>query len=236
MIEVLSARASWCAPDEKILWCHPMESFSGKAKYIFYQVSGLDERGDKRWTAGKVLGGVASGVAGLALEAISPTDGDTGSNTPSVPRTVVSGQNRDCLAASHLGAWQASGANEKYGREFIWILTSHRLGLLEPSVKEPESATGLLGGLKKKISGGSGEQGEQPHRAVQLPALTVHAEFPRNIIANIDAVEYKVRGHEQKYLRVSLADGSTIDLTGRGGRMYSASKVDRLLAMTSGRE
>ncbi|RKT86619.1 hypothetical protein SAMN05421805_106272 [Saccharopolyspora antimicrobica] len=232
MIEVLSARAFWCAPDEKILWCHPLEYTAGKAGYVYYQVSGLDERGDKRWTAGKVIGGVASGVAGLALEAISPTDEASGN--PGIPKAVVSGQSRDCLAASQLGAWQATGVNGKSGREFIWILTSHRLGLLESSAKESESVAGLLGGLKKKISGGSDEQGGSPLRAVQLPTLTVHAEFPRNIIANVSTVEYKVKGKERKFLRVSLVDGSTLDLTARGESMQSADTVDRLLAMTFG--
>ncbi|TDD38296.1 hypothetical protein [Saccharopolyspora elongata] len=218
-----------------------MKSVGAKAKYVFYQVAGLDERGEKRWTAGKVLGGVASGVAGLALEAISPSDGDSGNNTPSVPTAIVSGQNRDCFAASHLGQWQASGVNDKGGPEFVWILTSHRLGLLEFSEKKPDAGAegGLLGGLKKKISGDSGDGDaavDQRARTVELPGLTVHAEFPRNIISNIDAAEYKARGQERKFLRVALTDGSTIDLSSPGSSSYNAGKVDRLLAMTFGRE
>ncbi|SDZ23881.1 hypothetical protein SAMN05216215_105368 [Saccharopolyspora shandongensis] len=234
MIEVLSARAFWCASDEKILWCHPIAPVS--THYVLYQVPGLDEWGDKRWTAGKVLGGIASGVVGTAMEVLSPTEGDS-YNTPSVQQAVVSGRDRDCLAASHLGHWQASGVNTKGGsREFVWVLTSHRLGMLEFAKGKSDDA-GLLGGLKKKIGGSAGQDDAGGrHRSVQLPGLVVHAEFPRNIISNIDVAQYKVKGQAGKYLRVTLADGSAIDLTFPGNGSHGGHKIDRLLAMSFGRE
>ncbi|MGP4020019.1 hypothetical protein [Saccharopolyspora sp. 5N708] len=238
MIEVLSARAFWCAPDEQILWCHAMKSVGAKAKYVLYQVSGLDERGDKRWTAGKVLGGAAGGVAGAALEIVSPTEDSA--NTPMLPRAVVSGRNRECLAVAQLGSWQASGVNDKSGREFVWILTSHRLGLLEFSEQKSGGGadSGLLGGLRKKIGGSADQQdveGDQPQPA-ELPGVTVHAEFPRNIIANIEVVQQRVKGQERKFLRIVLADGSAIDLSHPGGGSVGDGKIDRLLAMSLGRE
>ncbi|MER5390976.1 hypothetical protein [Saccharopolyspora sp. NPDC002686] len=229
----MSARAFWCSPDERILWCHPLAPVS--THYVLYQVSGLDEWGDKRWTAGKVLGGIASGVAGTAMEVLSPTEGDSYS-TPSIQHAVVSGRDRDCLAVTHLAQWQTSGVNTKGGgREFVWALTSHRLGLLEFAKNESDGG-GLLGGLKKKIGGSGQDDAGNGQRAVQLPELVVHAEFPRNIISNVAVAEHKVKGQERKFLRVALADGSAIDLSAPGSGTYSDGKVDRLLAMTFGRE
>ena len=82
MIEVIAARTYWCVPDEKILWCVPIKPVGGKVKRVYYAVSGLDERGDRRWTAGKIVGGVASGVAGLALDVLDRAAAGAGRDEP----------------------------------------------------------------------------------------------------------------------------------------------------------
>lgn len=238
MIEVIAARTYWCAPDERILWCSPVKPVPGKIKRVYYDVSGLDERGDRRWTAGKIVGGVASGAAGLALEILSPSDGDAVDNSPpSVPGVVVSGKKRDCLAAARLASWQETGANaERDDKDFVWFLTTHRLALLRFDKRGSAESGDVLGGLRKAVGRYFGGQEETPSSAPQQPELprpVVCAEFQRQEITSVEKVVLKVRGvKDLPYLRVVLVDGSTIDIT----EGHDDAKVERLLAMSHGRE
>lgn len=234
MIEVLSARESWCYQDERILWCHPLHSSSAQARYIHYAVSGLDVRGDKRWTAPKVVGGVASGVVGVAIDMVG--SGDEGGTEPTVPQVIVSGKSRDCLAVVPLIQWQASGANAKDGRDLLWMLTSHRLGLLEFAdvAGSPASGAGLLGGLKKTFDsfaarGGDADSGASVQET-ELPGFKVHAEFPRNSVYSIDVVDQDFKSRKMIRLRITFTDGSSIDIADRkrGEREYA----ERMLAMS----
>ncbi|MEB3367564.1 hypothetical protein [Saccharopolyspora mangrovi] len=233
MIEVLSVREHWCAPDERIMWCLPTKPVGGKARYVLYQVSGLDEAGNKKFTSGKLIGGVASGAAGFALEAAAPSTGDNAS-TPSLQKTVVSG-GRNCLAASYLSAWQATGANKSSltsweFSDLTWVLTSHRLGLLQ--FGKVDDGRSLTAELKGRLTGGSRE--ETAPKAVQLPGLTVHAEIPREAIARVEKAGYKIRKQSRDFLRVRLSDDSTIDLT--MGPPLLRGTEDTLLEMTHGRK
>ncbi|GAA4848301.1 hypothetical protein GCM10025787_33690 [Saccharopolyspora rosea] len=227
-------------PDEKILWCVPIKPVGGKVKRVYYAVSGLDERGDRRWTAGKIVGGVASGVAGLALEVVSPSEGDAVDNSPrSAPWVVVSGRKRDCLAAARLADWQETGANAERGdKDFLWFLTTHRLGLLRFDRAGSTDAGQLLGGLRKAVGRYFGGQEEDPSSSSapqqpELPRPVLCAEIQRQEIASVEKVVQKVRGVKNlPYLRVALVDGSSIDIT----EGHDDAKVERLLAMSHGRE
>ncbi|GAA4618401.1 hypothetical protein [Saccharopolyspora hordei] len=240
MIEVLAARASWCAPEEKILWCHPLTSRGGTGKYIQYAVPGLNEFGEPRKLSRAALE-AATGAASLFFEALL-SQGETGetASDSEVPWAVVAGKARDCLAVSHLADWQANGGNSAgfRDRKLFWVLTTHRLGLLDFTPRdsgEGSNSSGLLGGLKKTIGSVWDREEEQPaNRELELPVPLVCAEVPRNAIASVEVVEQKVKGWKRNWFKVVLSDGSAFFISHR--KHNEKRFFDRMLAMTYGQE
>ncbi|GGJ06469.1 hypothetical protein GCM10011581_49250 [Saccharopolyspora subtropica] len=237
MIEVLAARGSWCAPNEKILWCQPLTQRAGK--FIHYAVPGLNDFGDPR-KASRMMAEAAVGVAALLVESlVSP--GSDGTSDPDVPWAVVSGKSRDCLAVSYLASWHASGGNSssRGDQELFWMLTTHRLGLLDFSPwsdGQDSSSSGLLVGLKKTI-GSVWDRDEDPHadQEPELPAFRVCAEVPRNAIASVEVVEQKIKGRTRHWFKIVLTDGSVFFLS--DPKYFHDKKFfDRMLAMTYGQE
>lgn len=236
MIEVLAARSSWCAPEEKILWCHPLTAKAGM--FILYTVPGLDEWGKPRKVSRTAVE-AATGVAAFFLDGLL-NQGETTSDKD-IPWAVVSGRGRDCLGVSYLADWQARGGNRGSVTDppLFWVLTTHRLGLLDFTPQdsgEGSSSSGLLGGLKKTIGSVWDREEEQPaNRELELPVPLVCAEVPRNAIASVEVVEQKVKGWKRNWFKVVLSDGSAFFLSGR--EYYHEKRFfDRMLAMTYGQE
>ncbi len=238
MIEVLAARASWCAPEEKILWCHPMPHKAGQ--FVLYAVPGLDEFGKPRKFSRTAVE-AASGAAALFLEALLSQD-ETGNTAhdQDVPWAVVSGKGRDCLAVSYLAEWQANGGNstKHRGRTLFWVLTSHRLGLLDFTPRggsEDSGSSGLLGGLKKTLGSVWDREEQQPaNQELELPVPLVCAEVPRDAIASVEVVEQKVKGWKRHWFKVVLTDESAFFISHQ--KHTEKRFFDRMLAMTYGQE
>lgn len=239
MIEVLAARASWCAPEEKILWCHPMSNSAGQ--FVLYAVPGLDEFGKPRKFSRTAVE-AASGAAALFLEALLSQD-ETGNTAhdQDVPWAVVSGKGRDCLAVSYLAEWRANGGNSTGSRDrkFFWVLTSHRLGLLDFTPRnesEGVGSSGLLGGLKKTLGSVWDREEEQPaNQELELPVPLVCAEVPRAAIASVEVVEQKVKGRTRHWFKVVLTDESAFFISD-SNHFHEKRFFDRMLAMTYGQE
>lgn len=238
MIEVLAARASWCAPEEKILWCQPLTHQVGE--HILYAVPGLDEKGEPR-TLSRIAGKAAAGVASFFLEGLLQGELYEGAYDSYVPWAVVSGKGRDCLAVSYLAEWQANGGNSTGSRDrkFFWVLTSHRLGLLDFTPRnesEGVGSSGLLGGLKKTLGSVWDREEEQPaNQELELPVPLVCAEVPRAAIASVEVVEQKVKGRTRHWFKVVLTDESAFFISD-SNHFHEKRFFDRMLAMTYGQE
>ncbi len=151
------------------------------------------------------------------------------------------GKRRDCLAVSCLADWQANGGNSssRDDQELFWVLTTHRLGLLDFAQRGEggnADSSGLLGGLKKSI-GSVFERAEEPQaeKEPQLPVPLVCAEIPRNAITSVEVVEQKIQGRDRHWFKVGLADESAL-LVSDWKKSHERAFFDRMLAMTHGRE
>lgn len=239
MIEVLAARASWCAPDERILWCHPLTREAGK--FVLYAVPGLDDFGERSNTSRKVAEAV-TGVGALFLEAFLAGGESTADSAygKSVPWAVVSGKDRDCLAVSCLSDWRSGGGNSssRDDQELCWVLTTHRLGLLDfaEGGKTPDAkpASGVFGGLKKTVGTVWGSR-DPEGRGTSLPTPQVCAEITRNAIASVEVVKRKMQGRVRHWFTLRLSDGSMLYLSDRKYH-HEPMFFDRMLAMTHGQE
>lgn len=224
MIEVLILRESVCDAGETILWCHPVPAVSSKARRVLYLVRGLDELGGRKMTGAKVL----SGVAGFAVDLLSDSGGAEVATVLDVPHVIVSGASADCVAAAGLAEWQLDGGNQDDARKVVWMLTSHRLVMVEFTESEPSGSAPLRGLLKGSWLPGGGKSDDEDCAAADV---RVRAEYPRETIASFDVVDHQLKGRSDlAYLRIAFQDGSTVDITDG----YERRSAERMLAMSNG--
>ncbi|GAA0515385.1 hypothetical protein GCM10011581_49220 [Saccharopolyspora subtropica] len=234
MIEVLAARAAWCRPDERILWCTPLRKASGSKRLVLYSVRGLDETGERSGLGSRAFGAVGGFLADAAGEVLSP--GDEGSTSFDGPFARVTGAGSDCLAVSRLAAWQPTNSNTG-DRNLLWFLTTHRFALIEFEVTKA-NGPGALGGLRRTVGRFFGDDGAEAASSAaaeaELPRLKVQAEVPRSEIRSLDIVEHKATSSSRRlpFLRITLLDGSTIDVSDD----HDDKRVRRMLAMSHGQE
>ncbi|PSL44600.1 hypothetical protein B0I31_12824 [Saccharothrix carnea] len=220
---VLAIREHWAAPDEPVLLCAGAAGASTR-----FDVPGLDWSGSPAaGFAGKALRGVA-GFAGNVVSAVA--DDDLGARE--LPGVVVFGGSPEALApGAALASRQAAVA---------WlVLTPHRLAWVaavpEPVEPEPEkSLFDRVGDLARGARDAfAGKSPYPPHEPVPTVAITTVAELPRPRITGAALAERKLpRGSvpgSATVLRVSLVDGSGVDVLAKG----RPEAAQRLLALVN---
>ncbi|MDU0294948.1 hypothetical protein [Saccharothrix longispora] len=225
---VLAIREHWAAPDEPVLLCAGVAGASTR-----FDVPGLDWSGDPAaGFAGKALRGVAGFAANVASVV---SDEDLGARE--LPGVVVFGASPAALApVTALAARQAPVA---------WlVLTPHRLAWVAavpvPTVPEPTGAEpgkslfarvgDLARGARDAFAGKSPYPAGEP---VPTAEVTTLVELPRPRIAGVVLAERGLpRGSVPRTvtaLRLSLVDGSGVDVLAKGG----PEAARRLLALVN---
>lgn len=224
MFEVLAARQLWCRPEESIRWLWPLKKEPGAMPYVLYRVSGLDAVG-KRKTAGSALGKGLKAVGGFTMVVtveglLGPGDSDT--NRTELSHAIVTGNDKGCLAARRLADFQPTNQETEFDGNLAWVLTDQRLGLLQFGGLGKTSWSDAVRDIFRSSS-------DKPSG---VPDLTVRAEIPRAEITGLEKADYRIKREPVIGLRVTLSDGSSLDLTESTDR----DNLDRLLDMAHGRE
>ncbi|WAL66727.1 hypothetical protein ORV05_02615 [Amycolatopsis cynarae] len=228
-------------PGERLLWATRLRTF-------YFDVDGLDARGEpKKGVLERAAGAVGGSVAFLTLGAIFGfPDGD--SDKPPPPEVIFFGPAPGCLAHQAAGELGESG---KTGIRWVWALSTHRFAVLGPApVEQPEEprepddsvlkkafslGRGIGKGLKEAariLADNRQRYGENIEgEPIAMPRYSVHTEFPRERITGVAVARRRAGRREQPCLRVSLVDGSGVDLL-----MATTDPDDlgRLQALTNG--
>ncbi|GAA3845177.1 hypothetical protein GCM10022243_09360 [Saccharothrix violaceirubra] len=217
---VLALRESWARPDEPILLCVGITPAT-----VRYDAAGLDWWGKPaRGALGTVAGGPGTAVFAAADAASGGAGpGDGGADAPAV---VVWGRGPETLASR---ACRASA------RSWL-VLTPHRLACVAapagPSVPEPEKKLfdRVAGFAKSPLS----DPLFPPHDHVETVPITTVAEMSRERISRVALAERALprgtRPRDVAVLRLSLVDGSGVDVVAAGG----PEQARRLLSLVAG--
>ena len=157
----------------------------------------------------------------IILSRLSKNGGIGSSASPRRADAIVTGGDKDCLAARRLADFQPANEDTELHGNLAWVLTDQRLGLLQFGALEKLSLVDAVADIFRR-----GEKTSGP------PEVTVRAEIPRAEIAGVQKVDYRYKFQPVHGLRVTLTDDSTLDLTGTDG----GNITDRLLNMAHGRE
>ncbi|TVT50109.1 hypothetical protein FNH05_16215 [Amycolatopsis rhizosphaerae] len=228
-------------PGERLLWATYLRTF-------YFDVDGLDARGAPKkgvlHRAARAVGGTA---AVFTLDVIFGTS-DESPDKPAPPEVLFFGSAPGCLAHQAAGELGESG---KTGIRWVWALSTHRFAVLGPApVEQPEEPREPDDSvLKKAFSLGRGigkglreaariladnrqRYGENIEgEPIATPRYSVRTEFPRERITGVAVTRRRTGRREQPCLRVSLVDGSGVDL------LIAATDPDdleRLRALTNG--
>ncbi|MFI9010941.1 hypothetical protein ACIGNX_27255 [Actinosynnema sp. NPDC053489] len=223
---VLALRESWCAPDEPVLLCAPVGTTN----------SGFDVRGLDWWGAPeRGFGGKALRVLGTATAAV--TAGGPRDQGQSPPKVVVFGPGAGTVAAG-------AGLAVREQSSAWWVLTPRRMAWVRtepepPPADDSESDKSLLGQVwgfaKSARDAFAGKPAHPPHIPVETAAVVPLVEVPRERITGVAVAErelpYDYTPGTVHVLRVSLADGSGVDVVGG----HEPASAQRLLALVNGR-
>ncbi|MDA3630208.1 hypothetical protein OU415_32600 [Saccharopolyspora sp. WRP15-2] len=167
--------------------------------------------------------------------------GDDSGATP--PRVVYFGQSPQARIV------RALEASCKPDTELMWVLTTHRLGLLEVLAPEvDEDSGGSLWSKARKFGAGVKDfsrdvadifQGKQlgefaADTPIPVREVTAHVEFPAQLVRSVAATKRKLpsdyRPRKVFPLRIELDDGSGLEVIAQ-----TEEAVARLQAMAFGR-
>lgn len=234
MTVVLSARAHWCRPGEKILFL-----WNSKLDKPKYEVEGLEPNGDpKRNVLSKALGAVGRGAGRVVLgtvDAIMTATNDNnfddgGSEGPSGPEfldMLVFGPGPECMAVQAIQPWrrkQLPGWEDIHG---TWVLTPQRLAWLVDSEivrkladQEEKGKPGLTNNLVRATAGlvvdvAKAFVDDHPAgKPVEFRAVEAGVEIPREALRSVSVVDRGLGMGELEscYLQIVLADGSGMRL------------------------
>ncbi|MFE2754288.1 hypothetical protein ACFXGA_20050 [Actinosynnema sp. NPDC059335] len=222
---VLAIREHWAAPDEPVLVCAPAGTTNSG-----FDVGGLDWWGAPE----RGLGGKALRVLGTATAAV--TAGGPRDQAQSPPKVVVFGPGPDAVAAG-------AGLAVREQSSAWWVLTPRRMAWLRTEPEAPaegaEPDKSLLdqvwGFAKSARDAFAGRSAFPPHVPVETAGVVPVAEVPRERITGVAVAErrlpYDYTPGTVHVLRVSLADGSGVDVVGGA----EPGLAQRLLALVNGR-
>ncbi|MCE6999089.1 hypothetical protein LZG04_30430 [Saccharothrix sp. S26] len=221
----LALRQSWCAPDEPILLCAPVGTTN-----TGFDVDGLDWWGEpRRGIGGKALR--ALGTAAAAVTAGGPRD-----QAQSPPKAVVFGPGPDAIAV-------APGLAVRERSFAWWVLTPRRMAWVrtdpEPPAGEAQPDKSVLdqvlGFAKSARDAFAGKDRFPAHVPVETADVVPVVEVPRKRITGVAVAQrklpYDYTPGTVHVLRVSLVDGSGVDVVGG----HEPAHAHRLLALVNGR-